>query len=56
MRTGEDDERVIGLHRTGLPHEREPGSAVKDMSTDAKAITSYLVTAHYSVAEVEISR
>ncbi|PSL52012.1 Cyclic nucleotide-binding domain-containing protein [Saccharothrix carnea] len=50
LRTGEADEGVIGLHQTGLPNEVEPGLTVQPMGTDAKAITSYLVTAYYSVA------
>ncbi|TQM85284.1 hypothetical protein FHX81_7763 [Saccharothrix saharensis] len=47
---GDPTEGVIGPHQTGLPHEREPGLTVKDRGTDAKAVTSYLVTAHHSVA------
>ncbi|CRK56093.1 cAMP-binding proteins-catabolite gene activator and regulatory subunit of cAMP-dependent protein kinases [Alloactinosynnema sp. L-07] len=50
LRTGEDRQGVIGLHQTGLPDEYRPGLSVRNMGTDAKAITSYLVTAYYSAA------
>ncbi|HZD13740.1 MAG TPA: family 2B encapsulin nanocompartment shell protein [Pseudonocardiaceae bacterium] len=50
MRTGLDDEGVIGLHQTGIPDEVQPGLNAKFMSIDDKAITSYLVSAYYSVA------
>jgi encapsulin shell SprI-like protein/cyclic nucleotide-binding protein len=50
MRTGEDDEGVVGLHATGLPEEYQPGVSVRFMGIDAQAVTSYLVSAYYSVA------
>jgi len=50
MRTGLDDEGVIGLHQTGIPDEVEPGLNVRFMGIDDKAIISYLVSAYYSVA------
>jgi hypothetical protein len=50
MRTGLDDEGVIGLYQTGIPDEVEPGLNVRFMSIDDKAIISYLVSAYYSVA------
>ncbi|MES4903997.1 MULTISPECIES: family 2B encapsulin nanocompartment shell protein [unclassified Streptomyces] len=50
MRTGEDDQGVIGLHQTGLPDEYEPGLSVRFMGIDEKALISYLVTAYYSAA------
>ncbi|MFD8866674.1 family 2B encapsulin nanocompartment shell protein [Streptomyces sp. NPDC059590] len=50
MRTGEDDQGVVGLRQTGLPEEYEPGLSVRFMGTDEKAITSYLVTTYYSAA------
>ncbi|SFK20661.1 hypothetical protein SAMN05192584_104241 [Streptomyces pini] len=42
MRTGEDDQGVIGLHQTGIPDEYEPGLSVRFMGIDEKAIISYL--------------
>ncbi|MFD4631591.1 family 2B encapsulin nanocompartment shell protein [Streptomyces sp. NPDC058284] len=50
MRTGEENQGVIGLHQTGLPEEYEPGLSVRFMGLDEKAITSYLVTTYYSAA------
>jgi CRP-like cAMP-binding protein len=50
MRTGLDDEGVIGLHQTGIPDEVEPGCNVRFMGIDDKAIISYLVSVYYSVA------
>ncbi|MGH3547719.1 MAG: family 2B encapsulin nanocompartment shell protein [Pseudonocardiaceae bacterium] len=50
MRTGLEDEGVIGLHQTGIPEEVEPGLNVRFMGIDDKAIISYLVSAYYSTA------
>ena len=50
MRTGLEDEGVIGLHQTGIPDEVEPGLNVRFMGIDDKAIISYLVSTYYSVA------
>jgi hypothetical protein len=50
MRTGLDDEGVIGLHQTGIPDEVQPGLNVRFMRIDHKGIISYLVSAYYSVA------
>ncbi|MHC0429337.1 family 2B encapsulin nanocompartment shell protein [Streptomyces sp. O3] len=50
MRTGEDDQGVVGLHQTGIPDEIEPGLNVRFMGIDEKAIISYLVSTYYSAA------
>ena len=50
MRTGEQDQGVVGLYQTGLPDEYEPGLNVRFMGIDTSAIMSYLVSAYYSVA------
>ncbi len=50
MRTGEDNQGVIGLHRTGIPDEYEPSLSVRFMGIDQRAIIAYLVSAYYSVA------
>ncbi|MEV6209402.1 family 2B encapsulin nanocompartment shell protein [Kitasatospora sp. NPDC051914] len=50
MRTGEDKQGVIGLHRTGLADEYEPGLSVRFMGIDERAIISYLVSTYYSAA------
>ncbi|GAA1262560.1 family 2B encapsulin nanocompartment shell protein [Kitasatospora nipponensis] len=50
VRTGEDNEGVVGLFQTGIPDEYEPGLNVRFMGIDEKAIISYLVSAYYSAA------
>jgi hypothetical protein len=50
MRTGEQDQGVIGLHQTGLPDEYQPGLNVRFMGISEQAIMSYLVSAYYSAA------
>ncbi|MFD3485645.1 family 2B encapsulin nanocompartment shell protein [Streptomyces sp. NPDC058665] len=50
MRTGEDNQGVIGLRQTGLPDELEPGLSVRFMGIDEKSIISYLVSTYYSAA------
>lgn len=50
MRTGEQNQGVIGLNQTGLPDEYEPGLSVRFMGIDEKAIISYLVSTYYSAA------
>jgi hypothetical protein len=50
LRTGEDDQGVIGLHRTGMPGEVRPGLSVRFAGIDERAILTYLVSAHYSAA------
>ena len=50
MRTGEDDQGVVGLHQTGIPDEYEPGLNVRFRGIGDNAVMSYLVSAYYSVA------
>jgi len=50
VRTGEDDQGVVGLHQTGIPDEVEPGLNVRFMGINEKAVISYLVSAYYSAA------
>ena len=50
LRTGVEDQGVIGLHQTGIPDEVQPGLNVRFMGINEKAITSYLVSAYYSAA------
>ncbi|GHG60012.1 family 2B encapsulin nanocompartment shell protein [Streptomyces griseocarneus] len=50
MRTGEAEQGVIGLRPAGVPDEVEPGLSMRDMGTDKKAITSYLLTAYFNAA------
>ena len=50
MRTGEDNQGVIGLHQTGIPGRVEPGLSVRFMGINEKAIINYLVTTYFSAA------
>jgi Phage capsid-like protein/Cyclic nucleotide-binding domain len=50
LRTGEENQGVIGLNHVGIPDELEPGLSVRFMGISEKAIVSYLVTAYYSAA------
>ena len=50
MRTGEDNQGVVGLRQVGLPDEYEPGLSVRFMNINEQAVISYLVTAYHSVA------
>lgn len=50
MRTGVDDQGVVGLHQTGIPDEVQPGLSVRFKGVSEKAILSYLVSAYYSAA------
>lgn len=67
LRTGEENEGVVGLHQTGIPDEYQPSLSVRFMGINEKAIMSYLLSVYYSVAvlvpdalgileEVEIGR
>lgn len=50
LRTGEDNQGVVGLHQTGIPDEYEPGLNVRFMGIDEKAVISYLVSTYFSAA------
>ena len=50
MRTGQEDQGVVGLHQTGIPDEIEPSLNVRFMGIDDKALLSYLVSAYFSAA------
>lgn len=50
MRTGLEDQGVVGLYQMGIPDEIEPSVSVRFMGIDEKAIISYLVTNYFSVA------
>jgi CRP-like cAMP-binding protein len=50
MRTGMDNQGVIGLHHPGIPDEYQPSLSVRFMNISEKAILSYLVSVYYSAA------
>ncbi|HEX2314521.1 MAG TPA: family 2B encapsulin nanocompartment shell protein [Thermomonospora sp.] len=50
MRTGEEEQGVIGLNQTGLPDEYSPGLSVRFMGIDDQAVIKYLVSAYFSAA------
>src|SRR5690606_41423838 len=50
MRTGEEDSGVVGMHRTGLPDEYEPGVAVRPMAIGGQAGRRLIVTSAHSAA------
>ncbi|ANH93368.1 MULTISPECIES: family 2B encapsulin nanocompartment shell protein [unclassified Streptomyces] len=50
LRTGEEDQGVIGLRAKGIPDEIEPSLSVRFMGINEQAIVKYLVTAYYSAA------
>lgn len=49
MRVGEEQQGVIGLHHAGLADEHSPSLSVRHMGIDDRAISSYLISAYYSV-------
>ncbi|MCN9240051.1 cyclic nucleotide-binding domain-containing protein [Streptomyces sp. RY43-2] len=50
MRTGEDEQGVVGLRQSGIPDEIEPSLSVRFMGINDQAIIKYLVTSYYSAA------
>ncbi|MDZ8259827.1 family 2B encapsulin nanocompartment shell protein [Nostoc sp. ChiQUE01b] len=50
LRVGEENQGVIGLHKTGIPDEYQPSLSVKFMGINEKAVISYLVSAYYCAA------
>ncbi|MET8113334.1 family 2B encapsulin nanocompartment shell protein [Streptomyces prasinus] len=50
LRTGEEDQGVIGLRASGIPDEIEPSLSVRFMGINEQAIIKYLVTAYHSAA------
>ncbi len=50
MRTGQENQGVVGLHQTGIPDEYQPSLNVRFMGINERAVMQYLVSAYYSVA------
>lgn len=49
LRTGAEQQGVIGLRQTGLPDEWEPSLNVRFMGIDRAGIIHYLISAYYSL-------
>jgi len=50
LRVGESDQGVVGLHKTGVTGEVEPGLSVRYMGTSELSIASHLVTRYFAAA------
>ncbi|MFF4607132.1 family 2B encapsulin nanocompartment shell protein [Streptomyces sp. NPDC001339] len=50
LRTGEENQGVVGLHQTGISDEYEPSLSVRYMGVDDRAIVKYLVSTYFSAA------
>jgi hypothetical protein len=50
MRVGEGEQGVVGLQKTGVTGEVEPGLSVRYMGTNENSIASHLVTRYFSTA------
>ncbi|MDZ8239167.1 MAG: family 2B encapsulin nanocompartment shell protein [Nostoc sp. ChiQUE01a] len=50
FRIGQEDQGVVGLHKTGIPDEYQPSLSVRFMGINDKGIISYSVSAYYSTA------
>lgn len=50
LRTGADDQGVVGLIPAALPEQIQPGLNMRFMGVTTSAIVKYLVTAYYSMA------
>ncbi|MDT0343773.1 family 2B encapsulin nanocompartment shell protein [Streptomyces litchfieldiae] len=50
MRTGQENQGVVGLRQTGIPEEYEPGLNVRFMGINEQAVISYLVSTYFSAA------
>jgi hypothetical protein len=50
LRTGAEEQGVIGLHNTGITGEVEPGLSVRYSGTDQYSVASHLITRYFSAA------
>ncbi|WP_240796192.1 family 2B encapsulin nanocompartment shell protein [Streptomyces sp. RFCAC02] len=50
LRTGQENQGVVGLHQTGIPDEYQPSLNVRFMGINDQAVISYLVSAYFSAA------
>lgn len=54
LRVGEAEQGVVGLQKTGVTGEVEPGLSVRYMGTDQNSIASHLVTRYFSAAVLTV--
>jgi hypothetical protein len=54
LRVGEGEQGVVGLQKTGVTGEVEPGLSVRYMGTDQNSIASHLVTRYFSAAVLTV--
>ncbi|MDR2815003.1 MAG: cyclic nucleotide-binding domain-containing protein [Prevotellaceae bacterium] len=52
VRTGEQEQGVVGLHQTGIPGEIAPSLSARLMGLDKFAVASYLLTKYFSLASL----
>jgi hypothetical protein len=50
LRVGEAEQGVVGLQKTGVTGEEEPGLSVRYMGTNENSIASHLVTRYFSIS------
>ena len=50
LRVGEGEQGVVGLQKTGVTGEVEPGLSVRYMGTNENSVASHLVTRYFSTA------
>ncbi|BCK76443.1 hypothetical protein AA0242T_2608 [Acetobacter aceti NRIC 0242] len=50
LRTGAEEQGVVGLHNTGITGEVEPGLSVRYSGTDQYSVASHLITRYFSAA------
>ncbi|MDR0733712.1 MAG: cyclic nucleotide-binding domain-containing protein [Dysgonamonadaceae bacterium] len=52
VRTGEQEQGVVGLHQAGIPGEIAPSLSARLMGLDKFAVASYLLTKYFSLASL----
>ena len=50
LRVGESEQGVVGLQKTGVTGEVEPGLSVRYMGTNENSVASHLVTRYFSAS------
>jgi hypothetical protein len=54
LRVGESEQGVVGLHKTGVTGEVEPGLSVRYMGTNEHSIAAHLVTRYFSASVLTV--